>query len=141
MSNVLYVGDDQLCLDLINRTFGRANVRVASRLADAQNFLCRENFEIIVVDERSRSAGGKRLLKAAALINPGSCRVLLAKTTELADAFSDIGRGVIHFFLDARRIKTDLMAMLQRANAFLALSAGRDSGVTAKTANFLRCRV
>lgn len=97
---ILYLDDEAPCLDIFMQMFGRDHeVRTALVVGEARRALAEDSFDIVFSDYRMPETNGSAFLREVASLQPDSYRVMLTGAVGVGGLISELGEGVIHFFL------------------------------------------
>ena len=116
--SVLYLDDEQGCLDVFRETFDREyDVRTASTPADARRMLAARPADVVISDESMPDISGKAFLAEVAAAYSSTYRVLLTGSITVVGALHEIGVGVVQAFVTKPWNKDDIRRVMERGQA------------------------
>lgn len=100
-ASILYLDDEQTCLDVFRLTFGDEYlVRVAQTAAEGRRALASEGpFDVVISDQFMPDLDGLTFLGEAQTASPESYRVLLTGSVGVGDCLREIASGVVQLFI------------------------------------------
>lgn len=117
-TSVLYLDDEQCCLDVFRETFEREyDVRTASTPEEARRMLAERPADVVISDESMPDVSGKAFLAEVAAAHPAAYRVLLTGSITVGSALGEIGAGVVHAFVAKPWSKDDIRRVMERGQA------------------------
>jgi two-component system, sensor histidine kinase and response regulator len=121
MDPILIVDDEKDNLEALQRLL-RSSYAVTTALSpfEALRLLQKNQFHVIISDQRMPEMTGVELLEKAKKLSPGSTRVLLTGFTEIESVIDAINRGNIYRYIAKPWDPEDLKLTIRQANeAFL----------------------
>lgn len=121
--SILYLDDEAPCLDIFRQMFGRDHeVRTALTVGEARRALAEGSFDIVFSDYRMPETNGSAFLREVASVQPDSYRVMLTGALGAGGLISELGEGVIHFFLKKPWSEEGMRRVLEMVAASRALA-------------------
>ena len=116
--SVLYLDDEQGCLDVFYETFRREyDVRTAVSAEEARRMLAEQPADVVISDQAMPDIKGTDFLAEVAYRYPSSYRVLLTGSISLVGVMPEVGGGLIHLFVPKPWTPEAMCRMLERAGA------------------------
>jgi DNA-binding NtrC family response regulator len=116
--SVLYLDDEQGCLDVFRETFDREyDVRTASTPEEARRMLAACTADVIISDESMPDINGKAFLAEVAGAHHAAYRVLLTGSLTVGGALQEISRGVVQAFVAKPWNRDDIRRVMERGQA------------------------
>jgi DNA-binding NtrC family response regulator len=98
--SILYLDDEQTCLEVFRQTFGGDyEVRTAATAEEARRELASRSFDVVVSDQRMPDVSGAAFLREAAAAQPASYRIMLTGDASVGEMLRELCEGVIHCFV------------------------------------------
>lgn len=121
--SILYFDDEAMCLDIFSQMFGAGcEVRTAQTLCEARRALSETTFDIVFSDYWMPETNGAAFLREVAATQPHSYRVMLTGALGVGGMVTELSRGLIHLFLKKPWSEAGILAALELAGAYKALS-------------------
>jgi DNA-binding NtrC family response regulator len=115
-TSILYLDDEETCLDVFSQTFSEEYLVVAvSTLAAARDALKSKRFDIIISDQQMPEIDGLTFLREVARFHPETFRMMLTGSIGLGDVFREVSEGIIHLFVTKPWTETNMRQALERA--------------------------
>ncbi|MET0645808.1 MAG: response regulator [Pyrinomonadaceae bacterium] len=116
--SVLYLDDEQCCLDVFRETFDREyDVRTASTPEEARRMLAARPADVVISDESMPDISGKAFIAEVATAYPSAYRVLLTGSITVGDALHEICAGVVQAFVTKPWNRDDIRRVMERGQA------------------------
>lgn len=123
--SVLYLDDEQGCLDVFYETFRREHdVRTAAGAGEARRMLAERPADVVISDQAMPDIKGTDFLSEVADRYPSSYRVLLTGSISLVSVMPEVGGGLVHLFVPKPWNAETMCRMLERAGAHFESGAG-----------------
>lgn len=119
--SIFYLDDDASQLELFTEMFGQEyDVRTSTSPAEARRMLAECAADVIIISDQSMpEADGTDFLREAALLCPGSVRILLSGYVSLGDVLGEVGSGAVSAFVPKPWDENYMRQVLERAVAAL----------------------
>lgn len=112
---ILYLDDDEQCLDVFRSTFGAEyEVFTASSAAEARRMLSEQPAQIVISDQAMPDVDGITFLNQIAVAYPQSRRILLTGSMMLGETFGAVGAGLVDIFIRKPWAAADIRGALER---------------------------
>src|SRR5262245_6496890 len=113
---ILYVDDEQANLDTFKRAFG-ADYAVKTALSgkEALEVLNKEDFPLVIADQRMPGMTGIELCERLMVAKPQTVRMILTAFTETQMLLDAINRGHVHDYVVKRWLESEVKPVLERA--------------------------
>ena len=116
--SVLYLDDEQGCLDVFRETFDREyDVRTASTPEEARRMLAARPADVVISDESMPDISGKAFIAEVAAAYPSAYRVLLTGSITVGGALHEISAGVVQAFVAKPWNRNDIRRVMERGQA------------------------
>lgn len=116
--SVLYLDDEQCCLDVFRETFDREyDVRTASTPDEARRMLAACPADVVISDESMPDISGKAFMAEVAAAYPSAYRVLLTGSITVGGALREISAGVVQAFVAKPWNRDDIRRVMERGQA------------------------
>ena len=116
--SVLYLDDEQGCLDVFRETFDREyDVRTASTPEEARRMLAARPADVVISDESMPDISGKAFIAEVAAAYPSAYRVLLTGSIMVGVALHEISAGVVQAFVAKPWNRDDIRRVMERGQA------------------------
>ena len=125
-TSILYFDDEESCLDVFRQIFSdEYDVRTVSTLAEAEEALSGERFDIVISDQLMPEIDGLTFLREIARAYPESFRMMLTGSISVGDVIREVSAGVIHLFVTKPWAEPNMRQALERARLSGTSSASR----------------
>ena len=113
---ILYVDDEQANLDTFRRAFGSDYVvKTAISAKEALNLLEREDFPLVIADERMPGMTGIELCEKLIEVKPQTIRMILTAYSDTQLLLDAINRGRVHDYIVKPWKKSELKPVIDKA--------------------------
>jgi len=113
---ILYVDDEPANLDTFKRAFGREYViRTSLSAREALQILEKEEFPLLIADQRMPGMTGIELCEKLVEIKPQTIRMILTAYTEAEYLLDAINRGHVHDYIVKPWQKSELKPVIEKA--------------------------
>ncbi len=113
---ILYVDDEQANLDTFRRAFGSDYlVKTCLSAREALEILGREDFPLVIADQRMPGMTGIELCEKLVALKPQTIRMILTAYTETEILLDAINRGRVHDYIVKPWRKSELKPVIERA--------------------------
>jgi two-component system, NtrC family, response regulator HupR/HoxA len=124
-ASILYVDDEQMCLDVFRLTFDDDyRICTAQTPAEARRLLREEKpFDVVISDQVMPELSGVTFLGEAAEASPESYRVLLTGSIGVGDCMRELAAGVVQLFIAKPWSTEHMRRVLDLANSTARMRA------------------
>jgi len=114
--SIFYLDDDASQLEVFSEMFGAEyDVRTSASPAEARRMLTECAADVIISDQSMPEVDGTDFLREAALVCPGSVRILLSGYVSLGDVLGELSLGVVNVFVPKPWDESYMRQVLERA--------------------------
>ena len=116
-SRVLVVDDEAEALSAVERVLHNEGLQLTTTTStdEALALLGRENFAVLICDQRMPGMTGTELLEKARLVSPETVRIILTAYADLTPILRAINTGVVHRFLQKPWNDDELKLVIRQA--------------------------